>query len=233
MIKKIFTYFLPHIITNLKLWAEVFKEQFANKGAKYGFTPAQIIENSNDCDWIIYSIKIHSAQKERAAAYKKVRDSVFRGEGTGRVEVPSFVLISAPSSEILPGALNRIRDRAAIIRNAPNYSEADGVELGIIGTFVEVNTDELVSKIVKIVVVDNKINIHWLKTIAEGIVIYGRRGNETEFTPVIRDFKSPSIDARRNLESGPEKREYKVICLVDNMEVGLMSNITEYLSNIH
>jgi hypothetical protein len=61
---------------------------------------------------------------------------------------------------------------------------------------------------------------------ADGITIYGRRGAESEFTPLGEDDPEPFVDDRPKLNpDGPELRHYRAVLLYSGEENRQLSEI--------
>lgn len=115
-----------------------------------------------------------------------------------------------------------------LIKSIPGYSEDIGEMLGIEGS-------ELVLALanVKPVLTANyeglNVVLRFKKQGTQGIKIFSRRGDETEFSFLAIDTESPYIDSRPKLDSmRPEKREYQAIYVYKDEPVGNMSDIVRY-----
>jgi hypothetical protein len=67
--------------------------------------------------------------------------------------------------------------------------------------------------------------LNWTKADFDGVQVEAQRGNETAWTMLDKDFKSPFIDARPNLVANqPEQRRYRMIYLLNDQIVGAYSD---------
>ncbi|MBC8384552.1 MAG: hypothetical protein H8E57_03420 [Candidatus Cloacimonetes bacterium] len=99
-----------------------------------------------------------------------------------------------------------------------------GKELKIIGEEISIDSSTVRPEL-EVILKARFPEIKWRKHYADGINIYSRRGDETEFTFLARDTVSPYVDNRPNLETGkPEDREYYAFYIFDDEEEGLESD---------
>ena len=113
------------------------------------------------------------------------------------------------------------------IKSHDIYTEAIGMDLGVIGAEVNLTQEEINTAKPKVVatIVGNYIIFDWLKRMFDGVAIYRKRGNETTFTLIGRDTFSPFEDAIGNITEGAsEVRIYKFIYILDDKEIGLFSD---------
>jgi hypothetical protein len=69
------------------------------------------------------------------------------------------------------------------------------------------------------------VELQFTKSTAEGIKIFSKRGEETDFTFLATDLHPPYVDTRPMLVAGKsELREYRAKFMVDDQVVGLFSN---------
>ena len=69
------------------------------------------------------------------------------------------------------------------------------------------------------------VKLSYKKGIASGVNAYCRRGGEKDFTFIGTDSISPMLDPRPNLTDQPEEREYYLIYVIDDVQVGKKSPI--------
>lgn len=121
--------------------------------------------------------------------------------------------------------LNAVRELANRIKSAKGYTEEMGNQLKIIGS--EVGFDKFTAKPTMVINKDaSGVQIKFTKDKADGVYIYCRRGNETDFSFLAVDTASPYHDTRPNLVEGQaEKREYKICYFIDDAIVGQESDI--------
>ena len=121
-------------------------------------------------------------------------------------------------------ALYDLRRGAKIIKSLKNYTPAIGDDLQIIGSLRPVTDFTRVKP-----VLSHKVNaqiayIKFKKDGTNGIRLFSKRGNETEFTMLDHSSISPYADNRPKLSNQPETREYYAVFIIDMNEVGLVSD---------
>ena len=110
------------------------------------------------------------------------------------------------------------------IKSAPKYTENIGKILDIVGEEIVIDPDTM-KPVLIVRLLAGKPQIKWVKDYSDGVNIYSKRGDETEFTFLARDNVSPYVDDRPNLEQGkPEDREYYAFYIFDDEEEGLESD---------
>ena len=73
---------------------------------------------------------------------------------------------------------------------------------------------------------DGVTSVKFTKKSYTGVMVYCRRGIESQFTLLSKQLTSPLVDGRANLQGGlPETREYKAQFFRNDSTVGQMSDI--------
>ena len=68
--------------------------------------------------------------------------------------------------------------------------------------------------------------LKYVKHTHQGIIIYTKRGDETEFENLGFCTKTKFTDSRANIEiSKPEERQYKAIYIADDIPTGMESDV--------
>lgn len=125
----------------------------------------------------------------------------------------------------IKGVRTRHRAKAQQAKNHPAYIPAIGEQMQIIGP--EDTTDLTTSK----PTLEGTAQPHGVgevgfdKRTSHGVNFYSKRGAETVATFLARDTNSPYVDNRPLLVAGqPETRTYTAIYVVDDAEIGLVSD---------
>ena len=122
------------------------------------------------------------------------------------------------------GLIATLRLNVPRIKSSPKYTEDIGKTLDIVGEEIVIDPDTM-KPILKVKLLAGKPEIKWVKDYSEGVNIYSKRGDETEFTFLARDTVSPYVDNRPNQEPGkPEEREYYAYYIFEDQEKGLESD---------
>ncbi|MBS4027466.1 MAG: hypothetical protein KGZ58_02420 [Ignavibacteriales bacterium] len=118
-------------------------------------------------------------------------------------------------------------NQVGIMKRQNGYAESIGKDLGIISTAQlapKTKGDDAKPKMF-ITLLPDKNRIDWIKGENDGIMIQSKRGEETVFTFLDKDTRSPYDDARKNLVPGvPEKRTYRFRYFRNDIEVGEWSD---------
>lgn len=119
----------------------------------------------------------------------------------------------------------RHRAKAQQTKKDPNYTPALGEQLQIVGD--EDSTDLSTAKPTLTVkaLAHGHAEAGFDKSISQGINLYCQRGSETGPVYLARDTTSPYVDNRPLLVAGqPETRTYTAIYVVNDEEIGLVSD---------
>lgn len=119
----------------------------------------------------------------------------------------------------------RHRAKAQQVKKDANYTPAIGEQLKIVGD--EDSTDLTTAKttLTAKALAHGVAEIGFNKSISHGVNLYCKRGTETTATFLARDTNSPYVDNRALLVAGqPETRTYTAIYVVDDQEIGLVSD---------
>jgi len=122
------------------------------------------------------------------------------------------------------GLIATLRLNVPRIKSSPKYTEDIGKTLDIVGEEIVIDPDTM-KPVLEVNLLAGLPEIKWVKDYSEGVNIYAKRGNETEFSFLARDNVSPYTDNRPNLEPGkPEEREYYAFYIFEDEEKGLESD---------
>lgn len=136
-----------------------FKLKIATQGEVLGWTPAQITAAQDLCTNLITALNYSEACKASAQAITNWREMVFTGEPVGALagQPPAF-----PEPQALPytrgGIYQFISLREQIVAN-PNYTDAIGEDLGIVGAESTPKPEEDVSPNLKVTVTSGTDNV--------------------------------------------------------------------------
>ncbi len=124
-------------------------------------------------------------------------------------------------------AASRNADRVLVQRMklSPNYTEAIGQELGIIGA--QDTTDLSTGKptLTATALPGGDAEVQFNKSISQGVDVYAKRDGDADFVFLARDTQSPYLDNRPLLQAGkPELRRYKAIYVQADSQIGLFSD---------
>lgn len=132
------------------------------------------------------------------------------------------------------GTEKRLRALAKRIKGNANYTPALGELLGIVppgggsATLLRAMASENGARpqLRASVAGDGTVTVKFAKKGFTGVLLYGRRGEEQEFTLLSKRLGSPLVDARANASEGaPETRQYRAQFFRNDTAVGHFSDI--------
>ncbi|MBI5216618.1 MAG: hypothetical protein HY960_12775 [Ignavibacteriae bacterium] len=202
--------FLPRAESLFLQWLENFITKIATYAATFGLSGSQVDQFTTDRDSVKSNLADVDSLKKTLQSKVKTKD------------------------EVVATARKHALDLAVILKRHTSYTEAIGEDLGIVapddsgqGSLDTAKPRFWATVLVEMVLLD------WLKEKSDGQVFYSKRGTETEYKKLDRDFRSPMEDKRPNLVPGvPETRWYKSRFLKDDKEVGLWSDEVSVIVNI-
>ena len=218
---------IPRTEDARKAWCDNMLLKFPPLREQLGFSEAEEKAFSDDVQMLNYVItasqSVAAESKARTAYKKQMLDGV--PEGGNALPLPLNTLPAPPSTLVAPGVMGRIRAAVQRIKNQPGYTDAVGEQLQVVSS----KADELNPATAKPPFDGTpsvgKVTLDWTKGEFDGVVIEGKRGAETVYTLLDKDFKSPFEDVRPNLVAGqPEVRRYRMIYLLDDAVVGTYSD---------
>ena len=214
------TYYYPIALAQRPEWHTNFAAKLALYGPTLGLTTAQVNNGVADNlylahglgDWISAVRELGPA----ATAALRVLES-----GTGG-DPFTFTLFTPPTlpalpagvTEVLPGALNRTFALVQVIKGLPGYTEAIGLDMGIVGSELAAPPPgETPPPEVKATVIPGDANqyvrLKFFKRGHEYVVIESRRGAGA-WEEIAQRNKSPYVDERALLAPGTaEVREFR------------------------
>jgi hypothetical protein len=218
---------LPITEDGRKSWGENTLLKFPPLREQLGFSETEEKALFDDIRMMIFVITASqsvSAEAKGRTAYKR---QMLDGAATGgnALPLPLNTLPAPPATLVTPGVIGRIRAAIQRMKTQPGYTKAIGEQLQIEGSKSDGLNTETAKPMFKSSTSSGKVRLDWTKGDFDGVVIESRRGAETTFSLLDKDFKSPFEDLRPNLVAGqPEVRRYRMIYLLDDAVVGIYSD---------
>jgi hypothetical protein len=193
--------YFPDALALQRAWLVNFKEKIAVYGHILGLTDADITKKQEAAQAIIDAIDDANA----AITASKVKNKA--------------------KKLALKDNMVSIRASVGSMKNHDDYTEEIGVDMGIIGEESDFDPDKA-KTIVKLEKAVQGVDIKFTLEGCEGGNVYCKRGNETAFTFIKYVIHPHTIDTRPNLDgAASEQRQYYVILVLDDEEVGIPSDI--------
>lgn len=129
-------YYLSYRDEERVIWFNNFAPKLPYYAPKYNLTPEEVQDMSNSAAYFDAFVKYRAQVKAYDGSLTEHRDWISDGVSNGSpqqlLQPPPMMLPEAPP----PGIFKRVRALVARIKNHINYTEADGRDLGIIGSEV-------------------------------------------------------------------------------------------------
>ncbi len=196
-------------------WLGNFRTKLPTYTATFGLVPATVDATVASARYTIYVLSQWlSAVRAFGPASTEAVDELLGGTGSGAIVLPAFAAPAPPAgvAAVPPGALTRLFDLVRELKENNAYTEAIGLDLGIVAS--EDTTQHPVPGL-RILVEQGGgcqcVRCDFTKFGHEGILLECRRGGpNAPFETLGIDTASPYQDERPLLVAGqPEIREYR------------------------
>lgn len=220
------TYYLPTGDRNKALWHRNFSTTFAGYASLLGFTEADVASLNNDSaafTYVLDDMELFKSEAQERTSYKDLlRDGA---SGTALGPFPAVPILPKAPTAVAAGIFPRVTSMVKRIKAHPNYTEAIGRDLGIIGAD-DSSTQRIALKPTLTLSTDGgAVVVKYTKGNTAGIRLLCCRGSETEFTLLATVTKPTYKDNRPNLVAGqPEQRKYCAWFLQDDQPTGQCSD---------
>lgn len=195
--------YLPRKDGNLILWLANYKNQIAIDGTTLGLSAAEITAQQVLCD-------------DMSKALTELQ--------TKRDEVKSAL---AARDETAEKSLGELRSDIGRLKKSATYTQSIGERLGIVGGNVEFDPNTF-KTVLKVDIVGTAVRVRFVKGGTDGVNIYHRKKGEANWAFLARDTNSPYFDnIHLSVPNQPEHWEYRAFGIVDDVEIGLPSDIVE------
>jgi hypothetical protein len=206
-------------------WLENMISQFPSKGESVGFSAAEIDDFILDCETVRFAILFARSARNFSKAANQFKKAVCgsKGKTSG---VPTFSSVEAPLFVNAAGALKRVQRSVRRMKIHSSYSQSVGEILRIhTAKQTPLALNEAKPKGAAESLVNSIVRIDWTKGKFTGVYVESMRGDETVWTRIGFDTRSPFIDARAPLEAGkPEERRYRLLYFLNDERVGVWSD---------
>jgi hypothetical protein len=222
---------IPRSDNELMLWYRNFAARLAAHATALGLTQAEVDAVQADDAMFSYLVgdlcPTYEAARQTRNAYKnRIKEGPI---GATAGSFPAAPTMSAPPAAVPPGIVPRLRQLVARIKAAPAYTEAIGLDLGIVGP--DTGTSDAPDMTARPTakahpIAANNVEVDFSKGRFDGVLIESRRTGEADWTRLGIDNYSPYIDSRPLLEAGkPEVREYRLRYVLRDEPVSDWSDI--------
>ncbi|MCS3798336.1 hypothetical protein [Niastella sp. OAS944] len=195
------TDYIPRSEPQLAIWFTNYGKKISNYGQSLGLTAEEIKLAETRCNETSAKITEIEQKKTEVQQIIAVKDD-----------------LKSDALAVIRGFVTRIKAHTA-------YTEAIGLDLGIIGTTVDTTVLKGSKTTLKAEVLPGRVRISFVKKSFSGVNIYTRLVGTAQWEFLARDNHSPYDDERPLTNGQPEKREYMAIGLLGDDEVGMPSDI--------
>ena len=197
-----------------------FKLKIGGYAGVLGLGAAQVTSQANDTDLFDFVMGMREGYKTKTQDVTNYKGILLFGPtGTPLGAVPSAPAFGAPPTLVLSNVVDRFRKLAAQIKAAPNYNNAIGEDLGIVGD--EDSIDESTSKpSLKAKKVETGWSISFsLLSHFDGVKIFRQRPSAPKLFLAV-DTSSPYVDTEAQVNG----TIYTAYFLIGDNTVGLESD---------
>lgn len=150
------------------------------------------------------------------------------GDGVATPEIPVFNAAATPSGgTVEAGILEFLSKALQRAKLSANFNEAIAEQLMIAAPAPDnAIPGDAKPKGAGTAMTGSVVRIDWMKGKFDGVYIDSQRADETSWTRLDFDMRSPYEDTRPPLAAGkPEERRYRLIYFIDNQIVGVWSDV--------
>lgn len=216
--------YFPSTLTARPEWFRNFADQLLAANATLGFITAEINPVVSDARFCEYASGTWlTAAREFGPAATAALEDFYTGSGTAPYVLPGFTPPDLPDGVVAvpAGALERIFAFVKTIKARSTYTEAIGLQLGIVG-----QEDATEHPLPEFTLKQERaegcqcVKVSFKKFGRQGVVIWCRRGGGAwEMLGI--DLNTPYLDERPLLVAGqPEVREYRLQYYDDSAPTG-------------
>lgn len=195
--------FFPQADSAIVVWAANYQEKISVHATALGLTPTEVEAEKALCQAIIDAINAANNQKNLYKAALETRDNSLSTEGA------------------------ELRLDIARHKIAPGYTTAIGQDLGLITTY-DAFDPATYKPVITAELFGGNVRIRFKKLGVDGINLYRRQKGTSNFSFLSRATKSPfehhPVLAEPNQ---PEHWEYRAFGVINDIEIGLASDIVE------
>jgi hypothetical protein len=195
--------YFPRSSAGQVTWLTNFKTKIATTGVDLGLTADLITELQANCTQLIDAVNEVETKRTALKAAVKNKELALQTEA------------------------GNIRTAIARFKTAPAYTQVIGQELGVIGVATSMDMASYKASI-SAELFAGFVRIKFTKKGSDGVNIYHRKKGEASWKFLARDTKSPYDDHIVLAVAGqPEHWEYRALGVVDDIEIGIASDIVE------
>lgn len=210
-------------------WGLNFEAEFPAVAAVLGFSFAEVTALLNDSASMRHAIAYAQAGAVFSKACTAFKNGMLGGVGENQLTPtqPAFNAPPDPPAEVDAGIIERLSNAMSTAKLSSGYTQTIG-ELLMIATPQPqpFNPDDAKPTGTTTSLTGSIVRIDWKKGKFDGIYIDTQRNDETDWTRLDFDMRSPYEDTRPPVVANkPEERRYRLRYFIDNTAVGNYSDV--------
>ena len=225
-------------------WLNNFDTEIASISVDLGILPAEIAAIHSERLVFNYVMDKLQTLKAETQEYTKYKDLlIYGGVNVSLGDIPSHNTLPLIPTTVPAGVFNRIAKIVKRIKNHPNYNQAIGKSLRIIGSEKYIDFSKAKVKIKLRRSGEEGVEIDFVKGESDGVIVYAGNYETSEvftinnepimiWTEINRTAFSPFIDKRLNQTNKPETRHYKMRYIKKMKPIGMDSDILAVIANV-
>lgn len=216
-------YFLPAREAGKRKWLNNYASKMPKDGPTVGVTPAEIMQLAADALFFNYVCDVHNQHTKTTRDWTAYKHQAAHGDALG--DLPVTPDPGTPPPTVPPDIFGRASTLAVRIKNSPNYTEAIGQDLGIVGAEVVVDLTSL-QPILTLTLVAGHPHIGWPKQGMDSLELWADRGDGKGFGQVTFTTNTDYADNAPLPAAGASAVwKYKGIYRFNDQQVGQWSDV--------
>ena len=216
------SFYLPKDNLGKAIWLNNFASKFAVVAPAFGFTPADITAVNGYAamfNYLINTVETLIAAKENFVKYKSIIRNNAIGSSTG--VFPALPVLPAAPAAVPAGIFLIVAHIVQRIKNHPDYTDALGRDLGIIGAEQTIDTSTM-KPVLKLVFEGGVWEVQWKKENADAVRIESDNDG-TGFKFLAIDSVPHYTDTTPITAAGT--RKYRAMYIINDELVGAWSDV--------
>lgn len=220
---------IPTIENERIAWSLNFEAEFPGLANLLGFSSAEVTSLLADSAAMRHAILVAQGGAVFSKKCTAFKNDLLGGVGENQTtpQMPSFTPPPAPPAEVDAGIIERLSKAMSRAKLSSGYTQTIGETLLIATPQGDsFNPDDGKPSGEATAMTGSIVRIDWKKGKFDGIFIESQRGDETAWTQIDFDMRSPYEDTRPPVNAGkPEERRYRLRYFMDNTAVGAWSDV--------
>lgn len=215
------SHYLPRTDQERVVWLNNFSAKFAVYAATFGMA-SEVAGVAKDAAMFAYTVAMVETSTTTKEQWVDFKNLMRNGTPT-QLPVPVIAPPAVPAAPaaVQAGIFTRVGQQVQRIKNNPNYTEAIGKDLGIIGSEQLTTSAVEMKPVLKLVMKGGQVEIQWVKGDADALFIETDKGTGWQFLAV--DTVPHYTDTTRITAASSWK--YRAMYLVNDEKVGQWSAV--------